>query len=75
MAKKTQKNFEGALTALQQIVSQLEAGELTLEESIKYYKEGMDLAAYCSSVIQKAEQEIYVYEQESYKKVEGEDWK
>lgn len=73
MAKKTQKNFESAITALEDIVAHLERGDISLEESIKNYKEGMDLAAYCVSVLQKAEQEIYIYEQESYKKAEGDD--
>ncbi|WP_069998193.1 exodeoxyribonuclease VII small subunit [Cellulosilyticum sp. I15G10I2] len=74
MAKKAQKNFEEALKALQHIVGCLEQGDIALEESIKNYKEGMDLAAYCMSVLKKAEQEIYVYEQETYKKIEGENW-
>ncbi len=74
MAKKAQKNFESALMALENIVTRLEQGDIALEESIKNYKEGMDLAAYCLSVLKKAEQEIYVYEQESYKKIEGADW-
>lgn len=73
MAKKMQKSFEGALAELETIVSHMEQGELSLEESVKNYKEGMDLAAYCLSVLQKAEQEIYVYEQNSYKKAEGDD--
>lgn len=72
MAKKAQKNFEGALAELEGIVAYLEQGDISLEESIKSYKEGMDLAAYCLSILQKAEQEVYVYEKESYKKIEGE---
>jgi exodeoxyribonuclease VII small subunit len=73
MAKKSQKTFEGALTELQTIVSHLEQGDISLEESIKDYKEGMDLAAYCLSVLKQAEQEIYVYEKDSYQKIAGED--
>lgn len=72
MAKKTPKNFEMALDSLQEIVRQLEQGDIALEESIKSYKEGMDLAAYCLSILKKAEQQIFVYEEESYKKLEGE---
>jgi len=72
MAKKAQKNFEGALLELESIVAHLERGDISLEESIKNYKDGMDLAAYCLTTLKKAEQEIYVYEEESYKKLEGE---
>ncbi|MDF2613628.1 MAG: Exonuclease small subunit [Clostridia bacterium] len=74
MAKKTQKNFEGALLELENIVAHLEQGDVSLEESIKSYKAGMDLATYCLEILKKAEQEIYIYEEESYKKADGEDW-
>ncbi|PHV72365.1 exodeoxyribonuclease VII small subunit [Sporanaerobium hydrogeniformans] len=70
MAKK-QKKFEEALGELEQIITNLEAGNMTLEESIKRYKEGMDLATECLTVLKKAEQEIFIYEQEGYKKLEG----
>lgn len=71
--KKAEKNFESALLALEESVKKLENGEITLEESIAEYKKGMDLAAYCMEVLNKAEQEIYVYESSHYKKIdEGE---
>ena len=70
MAKKSEKNFEKAILELEESVRRLEAGEITLEESIKEYKKGMDLAAYCMEVLKKAEQEIYVYEASHYKKLE-----
>lgn len=73
MAKKSQKKFETALQELEQVVDQLEKGTITLEESIKMYKEGMDLAAHCLTVLKQAEQEVYLYEQENYKKVQGVD--
>lgn len=70
MPRKSEKNFEKAISELEASVKRLEEGELTLEESIKEYKKGMDLAAYCSEVLKKAEQEIYVYESSHYKKLE-----
>lgn len=70
MARKSDKNFEKAITELEESVKRLEDGEITLEESIKEYKKGMDLAAYCMQVLKKAEQEIYVYEASHYKKLE-----
>lgn len=73
MPRKSEKNFEKAISELEASVKRLEEGELTLEESIAEYKKGMDLAAYCSEVLKKAEQEIYVYESSHYKKLkEGE---
>ena len=70
MPRKSEKNFEKSISELEASVKRLEEGELTLEESIKEYKKGMDLAAYCSEVLKKAEQEIYVYESSHYKKLE-----
>ena len=70
MARKSGKNFEKAITELEESVKRLEEGDITLEESIKEYKKGMDLAAYCMEILKKAEQEIYVYEASHYKKLE-----
>lgn len=70
MARKSGKNFEKAITELEESVKRLEDGDITLEESIKEYKKGMDLAAYCMEILKKAEQEIYVYEASHYKKLE-----
>ena len=70
MARKSDKNFEKAITELEESVKRLEDGDISLEESIKEYKKGMDLAAYCMEVLKKAEQEIYVYEASHYKKLE-----
>ncbi|MGL4797960.1 MAG: exodeoxyribonuclease VII small subunit [Cellulosilyticaceae bacterium] len=72
MAKKQQKHFEGALEALEAIIYELESGTLTLEESIKHYKNGIELAAFCSEALKKAEQEVYLLEKEGFKKVDGE---
>ncbi|WP_054739199.1 exodeoxyribonuclease VII small subunit [Cellulosilyticum ruminicola] len=70
MARKPAKNFEEAILALEESVRRLENGEITLEESIKEYKKGMELAAFCNEILAKAEQEIYVYEQGQYHKIE-----
>lgn len=69
MAKKLAKNFEEAIGLLEEAVRTLESGDISLEESIKQYKKGMDLAAFCTDVLKKAEQEILVYEEGQYKKV------
>ncbi len=70
MPRKSQKNFETAISELEERVKRLENGELTLEESIEEYKKGMDLAAYCAKALKKAEQEIYIYENKDYKNLE-----
>lgn len=70
MPRKIAKNFEEALVQLEDTVKSLETGDVSLEDSIKAYKKGMDLAAFCMEILQKAEQEIYVYEEGKYKKIE-----
>lgn len=56
------KTFESALDALETIIHGLESGTLTLDESIKHYKKGMELAKYCSDTLKKAEQVVYLQE-------------
>lgn len=75
MPRKKQKTFEQAMQTLQEIIENLESGESTLEESIEQYKQGMDLAGQCMQTLQQAEQIVYLYEQEGYKKLEGDEIK
>lgn len=72
MAKKETKNFESALEALETIIYELESGTLTLDKSIKHYKKGIELAAFCTEALTKAEQEVYLLEKESFNKISGE---
>lgn len=46
--------FESALIELQNIVSQLEDGDLTLEKSIQLFERGQQLAAYCAKQLDEA---------------------
>ena len=50
MAKK-KWTFEQAMEKLEQIVEQLETQEVSLEESVQLYKEGMALADICKQKI------------------------
>lgn len=68
MAKKATKDFESAITELEDIITELERGTVSLDDSIKKYKQGIELAARCSEILKKAEQEVYIYEQKSFKK-------
>lgn len=51
-------NFEKAMKKLEEIVQELEAGELSLEESIKKFEEGVKLSKYCSSKLDETEKKI-----------------
>ncbi len=50
--------FETAMTRLEEIVTLLEAGKCTLDESLKLFEEGASLTAFCSDSLKKAEQKI-----------------
>ncbi len=56
----TDLKFEDGLTRLEQIVSQLEAGTLSLEDSLKVFEEGIGLARYCAKYLAEAERRIEV---------------
>ena len=46
--------FEEALRELEETVAKLEAGELTLEESLELFERGQKLATYCNELLEKA---------------------
>ena len=50
--------FENAMARLEQIVSALESGRCTLDDSLKLFEEGTKLTAYCSKQLKEAEQKI-----------------
>lgn len=50
--------FEQSISELEEIVKQLEKGELSLEDSLKQFEKGISLARQCQDVLQKAEQKI-----------------
>lgn len=51
-------NFEKSLTELESIVTKLEQGDLSLDESLKQFEKGVQLARGCRSVLEEAEQKI-----------------
>lgn len=55
MAKKT---YEESVKRLEEIVSALESGELSLDESMKLFEEGTKLVSFCSSSLDKAQTKI-----------------
>ncbi|HRS21867.1 MAG TPA: exodeoxyribonuclease VII small subunit, partial [Clostridia bacterium] len=51
-------SFEQALKRLEEIVETLEAGNISLEESIKIYQEGIALSKLCSGKLEEAEGKV-----------------
>jgi exodeoxyribonuclease VII small subunit len=61
MGKKNQtppKTFEEALKELEQILSEIEGGEVGLEESLSKYERGTFLIQHCRTVLGAAEKQI-----------------
>ncbi len=54
----TPASFESALEQLQEIVDQLERGELTLEESVSAFERGTRLLKACSGALSDAEKRV-----------------
>ncbi len=55
-----QEKFEAALLRLEEIVKELEGGDLTLEESLKIFEEGIRLSGVCSRKLDEAERRVEV---------------
>lgn len=56
--------FEKAIGALEEIVSRLEKGQTSLEETLEYYKKGMELAAFCGEQLKSAKLTLLQYQPE-----------
>ena len=54
------KGFEQSIKELEEIVGKLEAGEVTLDESIKLFEDGMKLSKSCQSMLEEAEKKVSV---------------
>jgi exodeoxyribonuclease VII small subunit len=66
--KKTEtqrKNFETSLASLEQIVRELERGDLPLEDSLKLFENGVRLARECQDRLNQAERRIEVLMRDS----------
>jgi exodeoxyribonuclease VII small subunit len=53
-------NFEDSLKKLESIVAQLEQGDLSLEDSLKLFEEGVSLSAACQKELDAAEGKVQI---------------
>ncbi len=56
MAKK--KTFEVALKELEEMVKEMESGDLNLEDAVKKYESGIKQSKYCLDLLDKIEKKI-----------------
>jgi exodeoxyribonuclease VII small subunit len=55
-----EKSFESSLRELEQIVEQLEAGDLPLEQSLDLFEQGVRLSRECQRRLDEAEQKVEI---------------
>ena len=60
MAEAKEPKFEEALAALENIVEEMESGQLSLEESMKKFEAGMKLAQLCSKKLGQTEKKVEI---------------
>ena len=58
MNKKDTVNFESSLEKLEQIVAKLEDGDISLEDSVKSFEEGIGLVKECQKQLSAAELKV-----------------
>ena len=51
-------DFEKSLEELENLVEQLESGDLSLDDSLKQFKRGVELTRHCQEVLEKAQQTV-----------------
>lgn len=65
MTKKKTIDFEKSLNELDQLVTAMESGEMSLEESLKSFEQGVKLTRDCQQALQEAEQKVELLLQSS----------
>lgn len=67
------ESFEAASAELEKIVTAMEAGKMSLEDSLSAYQRGAELLQYCQSKLQGAQQQVRVFEAGMLKDFTGSD--
>ena len=58
MTKKDTANFEESLQKLEKIIEKLEDGDISLEESVKSFEQGIGLVKECQKQLSQAELKV-----------------
>lgn len=53
-------NFEDKITELEKVVNELENGEMSLDESLTKFEQGMKLSKECNKMLENAEKKITI---------------
>lgn len=57
---KQEKKFEEMIQELENIAKDLENGELTLDESVSKFEQGIEISKECSKILENAEKRISI---------------
>lgn len=55
-----ENNFENQMEKLEQIIAQLEKGDLSLDESVTKFEEGIKISKECNKILEDAEKKITI---------------
>jgi exodeoxyribonuclease VII small subunit len=55
-----EKKFEAAMARLEEIVQELEKGDVPLEQSLKLFEEGIRLSSICNKRLEEAERKVEI---------------
>ncbi len=70
--KETKLSFEAGMERLEQIVKELEEGDLPLERSLELFEEGMNLSEACRRQLEEAENKVELLVKKSDGKIVAE---
>lgn len=55
-------SFEAAMSELDRIVTEMESGQLSLEQSLSAYQRGAELLKFCQTALADAQQQVHILE-------------
>ncbi|MEM9243500.1 MAG: exodeoxyribonuclease VII small subunit [Pseudomonadota bacterium] len=58
--KKSHQDLESALKELEKLVTDMETGKLSLDESLKHFERGVALTKQCQKILSDAEQKVKI---------------
>ncbi len=71
IGKNKKLKFEEGLKRLEEIVGRLESGNLSLEESLKLFEEGVSLVRFCNQQLAEAQQKVELLTKDQQGNVTG----
>jgi exodeoxyribonuclease VII small subunit len=54
------KDFESSLKQLEEIVTKLEAGDLTLDQALELFEEGVKISRFCNARLEETERKVEI---------------